>query len=126
MAVTVLAILERLSQQAPGAEPHYIRATDWFDDEQIHTTETEELWADFLRQYYEVVQEIAAVWGAPHFEGTWDDAEFPSWHHWVMRLAYWWREDSIAYVECDHQDFETPMLLSIGVKTGVELAKDFK
>lgn len=122
---TVVEILEQLLKQAPGAEPHDIRVTEWIDDEQRHTAETEELWADFIRQYQEVVQEIAKVWGTLQFEGTGNDAEFPSWHHWVARLAYWRRENAIAYVECDQQDSETPMILVVGAKAAEELDEDY-
>ena len=125
MTEIVVAVLERLLQQAPGAEPHDIRVTGWFDDEQRYTPEAEELWADFLHQYQKVVQEITTVWGIPQFEGTWEDAGFPSWHHRVVRLAYWQRGDAIAYVECDQEDSETPMVLSVGTKAGEELAEDY-
>jgi hypothetical protein len=124
MAESVVAVLERLLQQAPGAEPHYLQETDWFDDEQQNTPETQALWTDFLRQYHEIVQEITLAWGEPQFEGNWEDAGFPSWHHWVAHLAYWQRGEAMAYVECDQQDSETPMTLSIGAKAAEELEED--
>lgn len=120
-----MEVLERLLQEAPGVEPYDLRITDWFDDEQRYTPQTQELWAGFLQQYQEVVREITSVWGTPQFEGTWSDSGFPSWHHWVVRLAYWQRGDAIAYVECDQQDSETPMILSVGVKAGEELEEDY-
>lgn len=42
-----------------------------------------------------------------------------------MRLAYWQRGAAVAYVECDQQGSETPMVLSIGVKAGKELEEDY-
>ena len=125
MTKAVVEVLERLLQEAPGAEPYDLCVTDWFDDEQRNTTETQELWANFLNQYQEIVQVISMVWGEPRFDGSYEDEEFPSWHHWVAQLAYWQRGDAIAYVECDQQDAETPMVLCVGVKTGRELEEDY-
>jgi hypothetical protein len=125
MTEAAIEVLERLLQEAPGAEPYDLRVTDWLDDEQRNTTETQELWANFLSQYQETVQAISMAWGEPQFDGSYEDTGFPSWHHWVARLAYWQRGDAIAYVECDQQDSEAPMILSIGVKVGEELEEDY-
>jgi hypothetical protein len=120
----VITILEQLLQSSPSSEPHYIRVTEWFADDVRNTPETEALWADFICQYQAIIQEITMIWGSPQFEGTWDDPGFPDWHHWVLRLAYWQIGNAIAYVECDQQDSETPMMLSIGTKACEELDED--
>jgi hypothetical protein len=121
MADKTVDILGALLKQAPGVEPTCIRSTDWFDDEQRGTPETDTLWKDFLRQYRSLVREVTATWGPAEFEGNWEAERFPAWHHWVARLAYWQRGNAIAYIECDHPDPETPMLLSLGAKAGAEL-----
>jgi hypothetical protein len=125
MVESVITIFERLLQEAPGAEPYYVRETDWFDDETRNTPETKALWDDFVGQYVQVVQDVVSAWGEPEFQGSWEDAAFPDWHPWVLRLTYWQRGEAIAYVECDHQDPECPMALVIGVKAGEELEVNY-
>jgi hypothetical protein len=122
--VLVLEIFEQLLREAPGCEPYYIRATGWFDDEAQNTPESQALWDGFVREYQELVEEISRTWGQPEFNGNYEESGFPSWHHWVGHLAYWRRDEAMAYVECDQQDSEAPMWLCIGVKAGEELEEN--
>ena len=80
-------------------------------------------WEELENRYASAVEEVASSWGPPDFEGSWRDAGFPKWHHWVAHLAVWRRGGIVAYIECDHQDNELPAILCIGALTDEEQAE---
>ncbi len=113
--MSIISALEPLLERVPGVEPVYLQVHEPSGDRA-----EEGVWETFESLYSEVVSEIAALWGPPVFDGCWEDPGFPKWHHWVARLAYWKRGESVAFVECDQQDNELPITLCIGAKSSEE------
>jgi hypothetical protein len=113
--------IERLQQllrsaTAEGVEESLAISHDFFETSDYDQMAAIE--AQFCVQHQAIVAHISTVWGAPRFQGNWNDDEFP---HWAateaILLSYWDRPDaSVAYVAVVKHDKELPYFLVLGAK----------
>ena len=64
---------------------------------------------------------VTKAWGTPTFEGAVDHDDFPAWSEALM-LAYWQRDEALAFISLRHDDDHEPMFLEVGVLTDDEVA----
>ena len=115
MPEDTIAVLERLLQEAPGAQPVYLQESRDFWDADWTAEEMETLERQFSERHAAETALIRAAWGEPTFSGGLEDPHFPDWCP-GQALSYWERGDHIAYVWWEHQDQELPFLLVVGAK----------
>jgi len=120
MTKDLVGVLDQLLTEAPGADAFHLRIRDDFADGAASDQELEEAFVEFQREFEEAVATIGSAWGAPTFQGAVDHDDFPAWSE-ALVLAYWRRQDALAFVSLRHDDDHEPMFLEVGALTDDEV-----
>jgi len=114
-------ILQQLIDDAPGADAFHLRLIDDFAQREVTATETEAFFDELQQALATSVAEIAAAWGPPAYSGAVDSGDFPAWSE-ALVLAYWQRQDCLAFIALRHDDEHEPMFLEVAALTEDEVA----
>ncbi len=114
-------ILQQLIDAAPGADAYHLRLVDDFAQREVTEEETEALFSELERELEASIAEVSAAWGPPTYGGAVDGDDFPVWSE-ALVLAYWQRQQCLAFIALRHDDQHEPMFLEVGALTDEEIA----
>ncbi|MGH9465374.1 MAG: hypothetical protein ACRD0X_06970 [Thermoanaerobaculia bacterium] len=120
MASQVVAALETLLAEVPGADAMWLERWDP-PAEALAPEQLEAHFAELAQVFEAVVAEIAGDWGEPHYRGSAEQEDFPGWSA-ALLLASWLRDGHTAFVALRQDDDTEPMFIELGAATAEEIA----
>ncbi len=120
MAGRLVAALETLLAEVPGADAVYLERWDP-PAEAPGPARLEERFTELAGAFEAAVAEIVEEWGEPQYHGSAEQENFPGWSE-ALLLASWLHDGHTAFVALRQDDDTQPMFIELGALSDEEIA----